>query len=174
MANDREVLFEDAEILFQNFSGVEKRYNAKGERNFCLKLPDDIADELASKQWNIKFLKPRDEQEQPQPYVEVKVAYDKGRPPKVVLITSNGQTHLDETSVGLLDWAEIKKTDLILNAYHWGPLADGSTGVKAYLKSLYVTLNEDELDLKYSDVPFADNKPAMAFEDPGQTPWGDE
>ena len=32
---------------------------------------------------------------------------------KIIMITSHGKTILDETSVALLDWAEIQEVDLI-------------------------------------------------------------
>lgn len=145
------VMFEDVRILFRNFSGEEGRYNAKGNRNFVLPLEQDVAESMKRDGWNIKYLKPRDEHDDPTPYVEVTVKFDGARPPRVVMITSRGRNELDEGTVSVLDWADIKQVDLILNPYHWD--VNGKTGIKAYLKSLFVTIEEDALELKYADVP---------------------
>jgi hypothetical protein len=55
---------------------------------------------------------------------------------------------LDENSIETLDWAEIEKADLIVTPYAW--TVGAKSGIKAYLKSLYVTVVEDELELKYA------------------------
>lgn len=145
------ITFEDVRIGFRNFSGKEGKYNREGDRNFVLFLDDRaLADQMAKDGWNIKELQPRDDQEDPQPYVQVSVNY-RGRPPRVVLITSKGKTQLDEDSVNILDWADIETVDLIVNPYEWE--VSGKSGVKAYLKSIFVTIREDELDRKYLDVP---------------------
>lgn len=149
-ASKRPLVFEDAKILFRNFSGVEGTYNRKGDRNFVLLLEEDVAQGMAEDGWNIKWLKARNEDEEPQAYVEVAVNF-RGRPPRVVMITSRGKTQIGEDEVSILDWAEIRKTDLIIRPYHWE--VSGKTGVKAYLQALYVTIEEDELELKYVDVP---------------------
>ena len=81
----------------------------------------------------------------------------KGRPPKVVLISNRGgrqvRTDLAEQDVEILDWIEIANVDLILNPYEWA--VSGKTGIKAYLKSMFVIMDEDELDQKYNTVPYA-------------------
>ncbi len=64
------------------------------------------------------------------------------------MITSTARTNLSEDSVGVLDWAEIKVADLIVNASYW--TVNGKSGVKAYLKSLFVTIEEDALERKYA------------------------
>lgn len=141
---------ENAQIIFRNFSGKESRYNPPGKRNFCVFLDDDLAHQLEKDGWHIRWLKPRDEEEDPRAYMQVAVSYA-NFPPKIVLVTSHGKTVLDEESVGALDWAEIDTIDLVIRPYNWE--ANGNTGVKAYLKNMYVTIVEDEFEKKYRDVP---------------------
>jgi hypothetical protein len=100
--------------------------------------------------WNVKWLQPREEGDLPQAIVKVQVAFGKN-PPRIVMITSKGQTPLDEDMVRLLDWAQISNVDLIIRPYEWD--INGNQGIAAYLKSIYVTIIEDELELKYRDVP---------------------
>lgn len=159
------VVLEDARIIFRNFSGAEGRYNAKGKRNFNVLLDDETAEAMLKDGWNVKYLQPREEGDKPQARVEVEVKFEtKGQPPRVIMITSKGKTNLDESTVGLLDWAEIKSVDMIIRPYEWE--VNGRTGVKAYLKSIYVEIVEDELELKYRDVP--DSAQSALFEEPDE------
>lgn len=151
--NDGTLIMEGARIVFRNFQGAEGMYNREGDRNFCVLLEDDVAEAMKEDGWNIKRLKPRDDAEQGTAYIQVSVGF-KGRPPRMVMITSKGQVILDEDSCVLLDWADIANVDLIIRPYHWN--VSGRTGVKAYLKSIFVTIQEDYLELKYSDVPVAE------------------
>ena len=148
---DNTVLIEGARILFRNFAGKEGQYNREGDRGFSVLLDDDVAKMMEADGWNVKYLKPRtdEEEENPQAYIQVTVGY-RGRPPRIVMITSRGRTDLDESMVELLDWADIENADLILNPYSWD--VNGKTGIKAYVKSLFVTIREDALERKYADV----------------------
>lgn len=154
--NDGQLLVEDARIIFRNFAGKEGQYNAEGDRNFCLLLDDALAKQLVEDGWNVKTLRAREEGEEPQPYIQISVKYrgrngNTVRPPTIVLVTSKGRTALSEAECELLDWVEIKNVDLIVRPFQWA--VNGKTGIKAYLKSIYVTIQEDALQMKYADVP---------------------
>ncbi len=143
------VLMEGVRIVFRNFAGKEGMYNREGDRNFAVLLDDDVAEAMSRDGWNIKTLKAREDGDDEQPYLQVSVNF-KGRPPKVVMITSRGRTDLSEDEIEILDWADIRNTDLIVRPYEW--TVNGKSGIKAYLKSIFVTIEEDALDLKYADV----------------------
>ncbi len=145
MSNENTVLMEGVRIIFRNFAGKEQQYNREGDRNFSVLLPEDVAASMAADGWNVKWLKPRedDEDQVEQAYLPVTVGY-KGRPPKVVMITSRGRTNLNEDTIETLDWADINNVDLIVRPYEWA--VQGKVGVKAYLQSLFVTIEEDALE----------------------------
>jgi hypothetical protein len=151
MPQDNTVIMEGVRIIFRNFAGKEGQYNREGDRNFAVLLDDTIASSMAEDGWNVKWLKPReeDEEESTQAYLQVSVSY-KGRPPRIVLITSRGRSNLDEGQVEMLDWADIKNVDLIVRPYEW--TVNQKTGIKAYLQSIYVTIEEDPLELKYAEL----------------------
>ena len=143
------LVLENAEIIlpFRNFSGVEKKYNLPGDRNFAVHVDPDIADQLIADGWTVRMTNPRDEDETPRPYIQVRVSC-RHRPPLIVMITSSGRTNLTEDTVGILDWADIKMVDMINNGSHWEN--NGKTGIKGYLKSMYGTIEEDVLERKYA------------------------
>lgn len=148
---DNTVLMEGVRIIFRNFSGKEGQYNREGDRNFAVLLDDAVANAMAEDNWNVKWLRPRSEEEEeaPQAYLPVSLNF-KGRPPRIVLITSRGRTNLDEHSVEMLDWADIINVDLIVRPYEW--TVNEKSGIKAYLQSIYVTIEEDALEMKYSEL----------------------
>jgi len=148
--NDNTVLIENARLMFRNFAGREQNFNSAGDRNFCIMLDDDLASQLEADGWNVKYLKARDEGDTPQPYLQVKVNYGKGRPPRVIMVTSRNRNDLGADEVGLLDIADMKKVDVLIRPYDWE--VSGKTGRKAYLKTLFAFLNEDELELKYANL----------------------
>lgn len=151
------VSIENAHILpgdFRNFEGREGAYNKAGDRSFCISLDFDLADAMRADGWNIKQLRPRNPEDDPTPYIQVKVNFDGRIPPNIVMISGNKKTKLDSETVNMLDWAEIEKADVILRPYNWE--VNGHKGVKAYLKTLYVTVAKDEFEDKYNfeEAPF--------------------
>lgn len=150
MADDvKTFMVEGASIIFRNFSGKEGQYNREGDRNFTVILDPEMAKQMVADGWNVRMLDAREEGEDPTPCIQVAVSF-KNRPPRVVLLTSAARTHLDESSVEVLDWADIQNADLIARGYEW--TVNGKSGVKAYLQSLFVTIEEDALERKYSQV----------------------
>ena len=145
------VYIENAKIppRFRNFSGEEGLYNREGDTFFSILLDDETADLLASEGWNVKTLKPREDEEVGTPIIHVKVSFEP-IPPKIVLISSAGKTFLDREGMSVLDYSEISNFDVALAPYQWE--VNGKTGIKAYLKSMYATLDEDQFDRKYADV----------------------
>ena len=143
------IQIDDAKIIFRNFAGKPGPMNDPGDRNFCVILDPETAEMLAKDKWNIKTTRDREDGEEViegVPFVPVKVNYN-NYPPHIVLITSTGRTDLKEHNIETLDYADIKRVDLIIRGYSW--VMGGKSGVKAYVKTMYVTINEDELEKRY-------------------------
>lgn len=147
MDDAKTFMIEDARLVFRNFSGAEGQYNREGDRNFSVILDQKTADVMTADGWNVKYLASREEGEPDTPYIQIAVSF-KNRPPKVIMITSTARTNLTQESVGVLDWAEIQLVDLIARAYDWQ--VGDKTGTKAYLQSMFVTIEEDALERKYA------------------------
>lgn len=149
MAEVNQVVIEDAKLAFLNFTGKEGQFNREGDRNFVVLLDHDMAETLSADGWNVKQLTAREEGDEDQPYLQISVGY-KAYPPQVTMIgaQSGKRTVLGESEVELLDSVEIHHVDLIFRPYNWE--VSGKTGKKAYLKSLFITIVEDPLELKYA------------------------
>lgn len=150
------IVVENARLIFKNFAGEESKFNRAGNRNFCVILDGDSAEDLRQMGWNVKALRPREDEDEPTYYLQVAVAFG-NFPPKVIMISGKTKTVLDEESIDTLDYAEIANVDLIIRPYHWE--VNGKEGIKAYLKTMYVTIEQDVFAGKYDclddeDLPF--------------------
>lgn len=160
------IKLEGARLISRNFQGKQTTFNAEGNRNFGVLIDDELADDLLADGWNVKYLTPRsgDPADHKQAWLPVKVKFGK-IPPVVVLINSMGKIKLDESTIGQLDWSVIKNADLIIRPYNYPAMKGRSAGVSAYLKSLYVTVSEDDLAMKYANIPEINADPNTVFEE---------
>ena len=154
------IRMENARIIWRNFSGKADKFNPKGgKRSFSVVIEDaELASQLTEDGWNVKQLKPRNEEEEENPRysMQVKVSFD-NKPPRVYLVTRNNKILMTEDTIDSLDYAEIQNVDLVRTPYTYD--VNGKSGVAAYLKTMYVTVIEDEFADKYDfgddeEVPF--------------------
>lgn len=158
-SNIPDITVRNAEVRYLNFAGRETRFKEAGNRSFQLMLPTDVAESMDAEGWNVKWTKPYREATdeeianfEPRPYVEVKVNYKfDTMAPKIVLIT-DVQDFLTEDTVFLVDEADIIKMDVVINASRW-EMPGGKSGITAYLKKAYITIQQDELDEEYKNIP---------------------
>lgn len=149
---------EGARLIFKNFQGKKTDFNEEGNRNFGVLLDDELAESLIADGWPVKHLRPKedDPNQYEQPWLPVKVKFDP-YPPIAVLINSRGKKKLHEETIDQLDWSIIKNCDLIIRPYNYPAIKGRPAGVSAYLKSIYVTISEDEFAEKYGDIPDLDD-----------------
>jgi len=148
LSNDNTVLMEGVRLIFRNFRGEEDRYSKEGTRTFGVIIDDDTAEKMLADGWPVKYLKPREdvEGETETPWLPVAVRYDVF-PPNIFVVTSKKRRRLKESQLETLDWAQIINVDLIVRPHFWD--VNGKSGIKAYVKTLAVTIEEDYLEQKY-------------------------
>lgn len=144
--NKKMLSIENAKIIFRNFEGREDRFNRAGNRNFAVVIEDkEEALALINDDWNLKVLKPRNPEDSIAYYLPVTVNMEGNV--SIKLVTNKNINTLDDESVSTLDYIEIESADLIIRPYDWE--VNGKTGRKAYLKTAYITMMEDEFADKY-------------------------
>lgn len=164
---------EHAIIRFPNFSGVARQYNQEGNRTFALQLDQETASKLEEQGWSVSYLPQLDDEEPPVPILRVAVKWNKDYPqydPRIFEITDFGKRELTESTVAKLDAATILNADLVIRPYSW-QIGDPNKpnykhGVKAMLKTMYVTLDVDDFEKKYAGLPDIPDSAAntMTFE----------
>jgi len=149
------VTLRNCQVIFKNFSGRPDKYHPRGgddNRTFCVIIPDnELAQEMTNDGWNIRMLRPRDEEEQPVPYLQVKVNYAGEYPPNIYMISGHHKTLLNADTVGNLDHTRFIKCDVRISPYTYIDRDTGEERLSAYVRDLYATIETDELAEEYAD-----------------------
>lgn len=140
---------ENARIIWRNFSGSQKRYNAEGLRNFHVVLDQPTASVLLKDGWNIKSHPAREEGEPEWYSLKVAVRFD-NYPPSIIMKSGKIRTQLDESMLGILDWAEITDLKLMINGSRYKTLTN--EGIKAYLSRMVVTISSSDFEFSGLDA----------------------
>lgn len=161
----KKLIMEGTTIMFRNFAGRPTPFDpVGGKRRFCIPLLDNEAELLASAGCNIKYLKPKTDEDQPVPYVSAIVNYGPFPPRIWSVINVNGKrnvTALNPDTVSILDHANIQNCDIILsmssNKYKQGQIC-------LYVDQMYAVIQNDYFADKYAieedddddvEIPFA-------------------
>lgn len=153
------IVMEGAEIIFRNFSGRKSDNNPSGNKNFAVIINPADVDNLTAAGWNIRMLEPRDEDGEPTYIMNVFIKYDSPEAfiPEIYQVTKRRKTLLNDSTVCNLDAAEIQNIDLIIRPYDWK--MGNKSGRKAMVKSMYVTIVEDQFAEKYRFEDEDENTP---------------
>lgn len=133
---------------FRNFAGEKSQFNPMGKRTFTVLFDEATGYSLEQAGWHIRWREPRDEMDDRLAMLTVEVRFGEF-PPKIMLISGGNRTMLDESNIAILDNADIAKCDLIIRPYNWE--VSGNSGTKAYVKSMYVTLQDDDFGGRYAE-----------------------
>ena len=154
----------NADILFRNFAGVEKQYNNAGDRNFCVRLDEQIANELASMDIPVKILEPRDEDGEPLRFIKVKIkdfskvySANVGQhwPADMSLAERKEKQKLSEASYYSLDDANVQTAWITVSIYRWemGAGPNKKRGTSLSLSEGFFKVEPNELEAQFFGIP---------------------
>lgn len=145
---------ENCKITFRNLGGRPTDFDRNGgKRSFAVLLNPDSATELMNAGFEVKQFINKETGEPGDYYLKVKVNFrydDEGNliAPHIYLINGATKTELGPTTVSVVDRADIKYVDMIITPYAYH--APNRDGISAYCVSMYVNIEEDELEKKYA------------------------
>jgi len=148
---------DEARIVFRNFSGVENRYNAKGNRNFSVVIENEEQEmALREEHWNVKTKPSRSDPDDVFRYLPVKINYNY-RAPHVYLNKNGKRQPLSQEDIGLIDTEDIIYVNLDLRPSDWN--VNGKTGRAAYLDGIEVFCSSSRFDREYANNDEEDQRP---------------
>ena len=151
-------------LMFPNFEGREVRdrntgriYNKEGDQNFCVAIPDGLADDLTDEGWNVKVYE--DSDGNVTKYIKVKINWNPTKAeyiPDMNTITNRKtgervSTKLDEETSKLISISTLKDIDISIrrSAYRDD---EGNWKPTARLAGAWATLHQSYLADKWNDI----------------------
>jgi hypothetical protein len=145
-----DIELEDAQIkwAFSHFDGREDTFNAEGDHNFTVILPEQTARELLEEGWNIHEIDGYEEGDPPEFTLKVKISY-RFEPPKVYLIKGQRKFRADERDLADITRATCEQIDVIITPSRW--VHGQNSGISAYVKELYAKVRQSRFAERYAD-----------------------
>lgn len=145
-----DVELEDVAIkwAFSHFDGREDTFNAEGDHNFQIILPDDIAEKLKAEGWNVRTMDGYEEGDPPEHLLKVKISY-KYEPPKIYLIKGDRKLRAEQRDLADIRRDTCEQIDVIITPSRW--VVGSNSGITAYAKELYAKVKESRFSAKYAD-----------------------
>lgn len=145
-----DIELEDAQIkwAFSHFDGREDTFNAAGDHNFTIILPEETAHKLREEGWSVREMEGYEEGDPPEFLLKVKISY-RFEPPKVYLIKGDRKLRADERDLADITRATCEQVDVIITPSRW--VHGGNSGITAYAKELYAKVKESRFSERYAD-----------------------
>lgn len=155
----RMILKNLTQMRFKNFSGNVDDYNPYGKRTVNIVVPNELVEVMIQDGWRVREKPPKEEGDDPVFLLKVTLGYSGDRGPDVWRISGEGssrkKTKLSEATVGNLDHERIQQYSVDIVQYK--AAIDRNPGFSAYVNSMFVEIEEDELDkefdMLYGDIP---------------------
>lgn len=144
----KSIIIENARLVLKNFSGKPDKFTPAGKRSFGVVISPELAEQFEEEGIPVKYFPPRHEEDEPLPWVKVKVNMNRENPPRVFTSRGEEKTKLDEESLPILDFSDIAMASMELSVYEW-TMGDKS-GKALYLQNLVAFLDEDDFLSKYN------------------------
>ena len=143
MNNLNNLIFENAQIIYPNFSGREGRYNRQGDRNFSVVVPDpEQAMELKEQGWNIKERTNEDGPTGVYYISGVRINFNFYLKPVIVYVSNGNEIVLTEELLdgeiaAQLDGRGAERYDISIRPRTWDR-GDGTVGIKGYVDEMRI------------------------------------
>lgn len=146
-----DIEIEDAQIKwsFSHFDGRADTFNDEGDHNFTVILEKEHALDLMDQGWSVKVMEPREEGDDPEYLLKVKISY-RFEPPKIYLIKGGRKIRADETDLVDIKRSTTEQISVIIQPSRW--VHGNNSGITAYAKELYAKVKESRFEAMYADL----------------------
>lgn len=141
---------ENAQIKwpFSHFDGRQDTFNDEGDHNFTVIVDEERAQEMMAEGWPIKVMDGREEGDPPEYLLKVKISYRYEAPP-IFFIKGDKRYRAGKEDLADIKRATVQQIDVIISPKPW--IHGRDTGITAYVKEMYVLINQSRFGEKYSE-----------------------